>query len=111
MFCYFKEIRNLGDLFWFLISIIFQRVFPSVFFEFLFSKHLVFPLELYHLSYSIGSFICGKRDSVCGLFGSLVVNPYSCWVAPSLVEVEFVGLLPLVRGGVWLCGYGPIPLR
>ena len=31
----------------------------------------------------------------------LVVNPFHCWVAPSLVEVEIVGLLPLVRGGVW----------
>ena len=30
----------------------------------------------------------------------LVVNPFFVG-APSLVEVEIVGLLPLVRGGVW----------
>ena len=29
--------------------------------------------------------------------------------ALSLVEVELVGLLHLVRGGVWLFGYGPYP--
>ena len=61
-----------------------------------------------------------------------VVNPCSycvplgevnlgCWFAPSLVEVEACGLLPLVRGGVWFVslfgrgvgcciGYGPTPL-
>ena len=34
---------------------------------------------------------------------------FHCWVAPSLVEVEDCRLLPLVRGRVWLFGYGPYP--